>query len=370
MSAYRKSDDNIRSSSRVRVVPGSSLSLLPTPPPPPAYPPPKPTNLCKIAVVGDACCGKSAAVQKLVYRRYACCDGGGGTNANGTASATSNSVGTSLGTTSYGYEGVEPTLAEYHKKDITLSSHYGANNQININDPGQDIGDDILDQRAVCTRLQLWDMNIQQNFFNLKPESDTNSLTHSVHSGPLNRNIGPLLTLLKRVNGIIIVCRCPLPSSSFSESSVTSCKTYSSRASCSEWPELDNLEEEIKYWKAFLDDELSNEKPQRRCISILLTCADLAVLGYSPNNWIQLSVRMQDICEKYDLDPWKMGTCMDTSSNAFDGNNLQYEPTTMLQRMMQQHKQLLRDLEDDIDAAFIDLVSSCLKKSQDFGKKY
>ena len=56
---------------RVRVLPGSVLSVLPKQSALPTTPPPKPSYLCKIAIVGDAKGGKSSLVQKFIYRRYA-----------------------------------------------------------------------------------------------------------------------------------------------------------------------------------------------------------------------------------------------------------------------------------------------------------
>jgi len=356
-------------SSRVRVIPGSSLSSLPTPSPP-SYSPPKPTNLCKIAVVGDEFCGKSALVQKFIHRRYATSNGAdceencdGDTNTNGAASATGNSIGTSLGA-SFGasYDGLESTLAEYYKKDITIWEDQIDNNQTNENGQREN---ETLEQKAVCIRVQLWDMNIHQQ----QNDTDIDSCTHSVHSecsALRNANVSRLLPLLKRVNGILIVCRCPLPPSSASQSSIASCASHASNASCSEWPALDLLEQQIQRWMIFIHDQEVNDEKQRPPTFALLSCADLAIVGYSPREWMRLSVRMQDICKKWGIESWRMGTCMDASSNTIDGNHPQQ--STLLKRMIQQQKQILEDTEDAVEVAFIDLISVHLHQSRKLHK--
>lgn len=361
---------------RVRVIPGSLLSF-PTPPSPPLDSPPKPSHLCKIAVVGDAYCGKSALAQRFIHRRYANmigADGGedrdGNININGAASATSNSVGTSLGASiGTSYEGLlEPTLAEYHKKDVTISEQKIDINQRKKEDTSSDENDTLEhEKRAVCIRVQLWDMNIHQHFINQQAEPESNSCNHSLHSETSSMpssprhtaNIAPLLPLLKRVNGIMIVCRCPLPPTSFSQSSNASYDSHTSNASCSEWLALDSLEKHIKRWKTSLHDQLSNES-QQSFTFVLLSCADLVIAEYSPREWMRLSDRMQEICKNCGIDSWKVGTCMDTTTSGatIDGN---FSPqSTLLQRMMHKQRQILEDMEDSVEAAFIDLISLCL----------
>ena len=154
-------------SGRVRVIPGSSLPPSHTIPKPPATPPPKPSHLCKIAIVGDAYCGKSSLVQKFIHRRYAnssnsgdnvegeTCDGDTA-NTNG-ATSFGNSLGTSLGATSY--EAMEPTLADYYKKDVTIYDDHQIIIDNNIKPQSQD-----EQRKSVCIRVQCWDMNLHQHF--------------------------------------------------------------------------------------------------------------------------------------------------------------------------------------------------------------
>jgi hypothetical protein len=64
---------------------------------------------------------------------------------------------------------------------------------------------------------------------------------------------------------------------------------------------------------------------------------------------------MQDICECCSFDSWKVGTCIDTSS-LFDVDFLQKQQSSILKRMLQQQSQLLEDLEDAFEQAFIDVI--------------
>ncbi|KAL7538795.1 hypothetical protein ACHAXR_012389 [Thalassiosira sp. AJA248-18] len=358
--------------SRVRVLPSSSLAL-PTPPSPPLAPPPKPLHLCKIAVVGDPYSGKSSLIQKFIHRIYANhnavnenrgekCDGGGTNNTNGAASATSNSITTSLGATTF--DGLESTLAEYHKKDVTI---WYNSSQESKSAPSCRDGNN---EAPVCVRVQLWDMNVHQHFTN---QQNNESDVHSIHSASSslvppghNTNIAPLLPLLKRINGMMIVYRCPLPpSSSFSHSSNASYASHASNASCSEWPELDLLEQRIRQWTKYLRDQLNYEKQQRPSIFVLLSCADLAIADYSPKQWMQLSVRMKDVCNNCEIDSWKMGTCMDNRSSDIDEGYSQNHQSKLLQRMMEQQRQMLEDMEDAIEASFIDMISMHLGRSRE-----
>ena len=367
MSSTSRNTEGGRSPSRVRVVPGCSLPS--PPPPPPQHAPPKPSHLCKLAVVGDAYCGKSALIQKFIHRRYACDDEETDdvNHSNGNASATSNSIGTSLGTTSY--DGLEPTLAAYQKKDITILSQYSKPNQeVGANSHGSGGEDDVPpEQAAVCVRVQLYDVNIPQHLVHGKSDSDNISLSHSIQSESScarhTWDIKPLLPFLKRTNGILIACRCPIsPSSSFSRSSIASYNSHTSDISSSEWPDLDALEQQIFRWKTFLNDTLGTEETQKRSILILLTCADLAIAGFSPKEWVRLSTKMQGICAEYNIDSWKIGTCMDTSKDHIvEETYSQSQTPTMLQKMMHQQRDTLMDLEDAIEGAFIDMINMYLQ---------
>lgn len=345
-------EGHIVGSARVRILPGTAHASSTTPPPPPSSPPPKPAHICKIAVLGDARSGKSSLVQKFIFRKYAnsrcdkdeeaCNDD---TNLNGTASAMSNSVGTSFGAASC--DRCEPTLADYHKKDITI---WGQTKQNYKHNGGH------LKPIPVCIRVQCWDMNICRH--HVQTEQDIYSCPHSIISGsspPHNTNISPLLSLITEMNGIMIVCRSPLSRSYTSQSSSASFASHTSSASCSEWPELDSLEEQIRRWTSFLQGNGAVRKHRHSTICVFLTCADLATADYSPREWMQLTVRMQDICEGCSVDSWKLGTCIDASS-LYDVDFLKKQQSSILKRMMQQQSQLLEDLEDAFEQAFIDVI--------------
>ena len=350
-------------SARVRIFPGSSLSSLmtppPPPPPPPSSPPPKPAHMCKVAVLGDAFSGKSSLLQKFIFRQYAnsrCVDNDGeacndDANPNGAASAASISVGTSLGAASF--ERCEPTLADYHKKDVTVWDHVKQENEL-------------LTPMPLCIRVQCWDLNIHRQFLTEEQtEPNNSSFSHSIisESSPCNSTtILPLLPLIKKMNGIIIVCRSPLSPSYTSHSSNASFSSHTSNT-CSEWPELDSLEEQIRRWTSFLQRKEVNWEYQHKTTFVLLSCADLAIVDYSPREWMQLSVRMQEICEGCGIDSWKMGTSIDTGS-LFDVDFLKNKQSLLLKRMLQQQGRLLEDLEDAIERALIDVILTHLGRSR------
>ena len=157
------------------------------------------------------------------------------------------------------------------------------------------------------------------------------------------------------MNGIVIVCRSPLSPSYTSHSSNATFASHTSNASFSEWPELDSLEEQIRRWTSSLHSNVIVRRNRHTTSCVLLTCADLAIFDYSPREWMQLTVRMQDICECCSFDSWKVGTCIDTSS-LFDVDFLQKQQSSILKRMLQQQSQLLEDLEDAFEQAFIDVI--------------
>jgi GTPase SAR1 family protein len=339
-------------SNRVRIFPGSSISSLTTPPPPPSSPPPKPAHICKIAVLGDAFSGKSSLVQKFIFRQYAnsrCVNNYGdvcndNANPNGAESAASISVGTSLGAASF--ERCELTLADYHKKDVTVWDHVKQQN----GEP--------LKPMPLCIRVQCWDINIHRHHLSdQQTEPDNSSCSHSIisESSPRNStNILPLLPLIKKMNGIIIVCRSPLSPSYTSHSSNASFSSHTSNT-YSEWPELDSLEEQIRRWTSFLQRKEVDWEYQHNTAFVFLSCADLAIVDYSPREWMQLSVRMQDICEVCGIDSWNMGTCIDTSS-LFDADFLKNNQSLLLEQMLQQQSRQLEDMEDAIERALIDVI--------------
>ncbi|KAL3816303.1 hypothetical protein ACHAXA_011064 [Cyclostephanos tholiformis] len=72
---------------------------------------------------------------------------------------------------------------------------------------------------------------------------------------------------------------------------------------------------------------------------------------------------MQDICEGCNIDSWKVGSCIDTSS-FFDVDLLQKQQSSILKRMLQQQNRLLEDLEDAFEQALIDVILASLGKEK------
>ena len=50
----------------------------------------------------------------------------------------------------------------------------------------------------------------------------------------------------------------------------------------------------------------------------MLTFADLAITHYSPNEWMQLSLKLEQLCGKFGICSWRMGTCVDNRSDLGD----------------------------------------------------
>ena len=397
--SHRPQQSSVGNSGSNRIFSGSVLPTTIPHPPPPSSPPPKPTHICKIAVLGDTACGKSSLIHKFIHRKYAttsqCCiivDGNHGKKKvcysdevkygnNGTtqsAAASYNSLGTtSFGTTIGGHEEAGVALADYYKKDVTIWDYHNKNN----GNANQD-----EEVKSVCIRVQCWDINIelpkQQQQQQQQPQttglddqsitSESSFLRRRQHSA--SSNIVPLLTLFKKMNGIIISCRCPLRPCYTSVSSNVSLASIISNASGSDWPELDLVEEQIRIWSSYIHDimKVNNDdkqhQQQKRTIFVILTCADLAIPNYSPREWMTLSIRMQDICNTCNINSWKMGTCINTSTllnipgtTTFHLNKNQHQQSSssslILQRMVQQQYRLLQDMEDGIEDAFIDLIS-------------
>ncbi|KAL7532429.1 hypothetical protein ACHAWF_004133 [Thalassiosira exigua] len=330
-------------------------------PPPPSSPPPRPSHLCKIAVVGDASSGKTSLVHKFIHRVHAYEDGNkkcsedniGDADTNGAASATSNSLGTAS------LEGLAPTLAEYHKKDVTIWRKHD-----NKDDRGE------LKERPVCIRVQLWDMNMHNYCNSSRSEQDSN-LVHSTPSdlrSPVNitdnMNTDPLRPLFKRISGIIIACGCPLPPTSFSISSHASHASQTSNTSCSEWPELDLLEEKIQRWNKFLTDHNTYED-QRPSIFVLLTCADLVLAGYSPREWVRLSNKMDNIRDECCFESWKICTCKGRTGFSIERECLQIRQSTLLQRIIHQQELILDDTQDAVESTFVEVILASLFGTKD-----
>lgn len=451
---------------RIRVLPGSALSL-PAPPPPPSQPPPQPVHLCKIAVLGDTSSGKSSLVDKFLLRKsisanhYPNPDGSSSSVHWCNASATSNGTfGSALGA-SLGPSSVEPTLAEYYKKDISLKRSR-KNNERNNNQQQHD------DDETTCVRAQVWDINVPQSAIisnqrgsnqnnSNSPEyisssNSVNSTSSLMSSSPTmtqpqdyynNNNdnlasLAPLLPLLKRINGIIIACQCPSPpsttttilpsSSNASHTSYNSQTSHNNRRSNGvdnkthhvEWAELDLLERQIANWINFIksissinggantsssnSDSSSNNNNNNGSsttnssngntsqypynIFVILTFADLAITEYSPKEWMKVSVKMEEICAKFGIHSWRMGTCVSSSSGSgsssnnsvsndnnnnisssssnssgvekgdreAENNNVISTQQRLFQRMARQQQQIMEEMEDGVEASFIDLI--------------
>ncbi|KAL7459886.1 hypothetical protein ACHAWC_011735 [Mediolabrus comicus] len=483
------------STARVRVLPGSTLSLS-NPPPPPSQPPPRPVHLCKIAVIGNPFSGKSSLVNKFLTRKSAAASavningGGGGDNNSAAAagandmtvqwcnaSATSNGTfGSALGASLIGPIGSSgggasehtATLAEYYKKDISLKR--GGGRRSRRNEEQQQQEDHAVNETTTtttCVRAQVWDINVpipqphfnsdnndnnnHKNDLNNSPDyiKSTSSITTSQqqHSQQINNNnsvtnslLAPLLPLLKRINGIIIACQCPLPptksssssllySSNASHASHASYNTQSSIRSDSRgewyWEELDLLEGQIAHWIQFVrrgdggyslngvgvngaavNNDGSNNKSRNNhsiqhhnTIIIILTYADIAITEYSPKEWMKLSVKMEEICKKFGIHSWRMGTCVSSSDNnnssSGGGGKSEYDNAAngddrnakekelnnfisrsnqqqqqqqqqhqygLFQRMAIQQQRLLEDMEDSVEGTFIDMILLHLDK--------
>lgn len=432
---------------RVRIFPGpiSSSSSTP-PPPPPSSLPPKPSHLCKIAVVGDALVGKSSIVQKLIHRHYVGhryqhnieLDGinesgnksniGSSPTINFNGGATSyNSMGTSSFPSGgrYCHGGVErgdqSTFAEYYKKDITIWSECNDKSS-NAHDVKKSIT--LQNTNPICIRVQCWDMNIPPQFIHPLPiqtptpiheldpyhcdtQSVSSDLQTPIYNDHNNSIAESLLQLIKQVDGILIVCRCPPPPTTITTSSLnpphyvtnSSNASYVSHttdvsssgmgASVLGWPELDSLQNQIRSYTSFLRDGNINDnieqlrqqeqatkqqekRRQQPIIYLLLSCADLAAGEYSPRQYVKLSNKMDELCNECGVASWRMGTCIDTRNNDGCGSSSIDELSTtaqqrqrrsslnLLQRMMKQQLHLMEDMEDAIEGIFVDMIYQVL----------
>lgn len=442
---------------RVRIFPGPPTPSSSPPPPPPSPFPPKPSHLCKIAVVGDAQVGKSSIVHKFIHRHCAnhCHTIDINSHGNernkfdlGTSLTNNNNGGggaasyNSMGTSSFqsggrfyggGERGEQPTLADYYKKDITIWSEQ--------DDESSSIHEDGAAQQktnSICIRVQCWDMNIPSQFIRPPPQQQTStpineldsyscntqSVTSDLPSPMYNTSIAESLRqLIHRVDAIVIVCRCPIPPTTFTTTSSSSqhCFANSSNASYVShttdisssgtgglvgWPELDALQQQIQSYTSFLreDNHCNNEQSQQEeqtkqnqdkqrrkaSIFVLLSCADLAMGEYSPRQYVKLSNRMDNICNQCGVASWRMGTCIDTRNDGFgtidemhtqqQQHEKEWQPqpqtqqksTTLnvLQRMMKQQLHLMEDMEDAIERIFIDMIRSLVvvKEKENKGK--
>lgn len=416
--------------SNVRILHGSCFPLQSAPPPPPQTPPPKPAHICKLAVVGDALSGKSSVVQKFINRTpyftqshpsyllqnhpfyvgstdnpknkndnigsndnngegdASCCTEG--------ASSTTTSIGTSIGTS---VAAIEPTLAEYHKKDVTIfwnrNKNYSARGKKTSSNRASEIvhssaeGKNIHANEAlnnsrskekeecVCVRVQVWDMNIQ-NYLNLDNDrfgsaaasnfsscsSQHNSFTFQSRQSS-NNMIAVLLPLFKRVNGILIVCKFPDPPCSE--------HSYPTEWENIAWPEMNELERYIRKWTTFIRGNIAfpsqcNNMPI--LVSVLLNQPNNLIienatklssrhntsdtLVYSLKEWRHLEHRMQTICEENGIESWSIGTCL-------NGSTTKCTPIRAQQQINiagDSRRHIFRDSEE----TFIDMISLYLDR--------
>ena len=99
----------------------------------------------------------------------------------------------------------------------------------------------------------------------------------------------------------------------------------------------------------------------------MLTFADLAITHYSPNEWMQLSLKLEQLCGKFGICSWRMGTCVDNRSSSDDAtfmDNLneqqwqrqQRQYNGLLEQMARQQQQMMEEMEDSVEGLFIDMI--------------
>ena len=414
---------------RIRVLPGTCLPIATPPPPPPSTPPPQPVHLCKIAIIGDPSSGKSSLVNKFLLRKSADVNSEGGVVQWCNASATSlGTFGSAVGASSSpGVTGGVETdaLAEYYKKDIALKQQRvvmsGEESEDNttcvraqvwdvnvpqsaliINGQGQNNGHGSCNDHDFSPeRIQSSSNTINSTSSSYISSSSSPTIQSQQYSASSDNlaNLAPLLPLLKRLNVIIIACQCPSPPLSTTTtqqqfSPVSSNASYHSQASRRitkndqvEWVELDMLERQIELWIRFIHGNISmdggaksnggsggnssnssndNNSQTPYTIAIMLTFADLAITEYSPKEWMRLSVKMKEICDKFGIYSWRMGTCVSSSAdlnNRSEKNNVANDESMqygMFQRMAQQQQQMMEEAEDSVEGLFIDMILSHL----------
>ena len=171
-----------------------------------------------------------------------------------------------------------------------------------------------------------------------------------LHCFPCPRdNSASLLPLLKRINGVIIVCRFPLASSVPHSSETSYTSRVSGGALHGKWAELHALERQIQRWTTFLHGQRSEDRV-RPIVFVLLSCGDLVTAEYSPKEWRHLSVTMEALYQKCEIYAWKTGTCIESSRGTRE--KCACTPHCALTtRMLQQHTKILEEMEDDIKSA-------------------
>ncbi|KAL3781627.1 hypothetical protein HJC23_002004 [Cyclotella cryptica] len=355
---------------RVRVLPGSQLPPhLKGPSSAPPWPPLNPSHLCRIAVVGDESSGKSSVVRKFILResahddRAVKCEDVASIEMPSEAGSAYTSVGTSLAaslTTGPTTASLENSLAEYHKKDVTIWHRL---HQV---------------EKQICVRVQVWDMNLHP-----APAEDAGASPHSVNSESSHRCVhnAPLLALLTRCNCAIVTVRYPDPASTSTFDSFASISSkewnaipHDQNSSRSHWHQLNVLESKIHRWVIFLRSAYENEfnnastRENGLNISVLLTQADQIISSYSPQHWMELSLCMQRVCRRLGIVSWTFGSCVNTAQqidlDKIHGTERLSNHQRFLQRMQMEQRSLLQDIEESIEAAFVELIQICLDSSQ------
>jgi hypothetical protein len=337
---------------RVRILPGT---LLPGhPPPPPSNAPPKPSHLCKIAVIGESGSGKSSVVNKFARRQFAdvpdvnSSDVGVGKEGP-QCDASAVSIGTSIDPSYLTTESKQHSMADYCKKDVTI--WHGSEDDL---------------QQEICIRVQVWDMNLSSSA--TVDVADDTSCARSINSSSIKLDQSPLISLLKRCQGVIISISCPPPPSTASFL----------------WPELDAVENSIENWASFLCSNCSDAPSKSPLISILLTRADQIVSTYSPQDCLQLSKRMHYLCHQFNIHSWRLSSCNNTSGkirlkrntvkspqsqdervspldgrispHSFDGQSFKSQDSRSSRREQEDQKRMLEDMEDGVEECFIELM--------------
>lgn len=276
------------------------------------------------------------------------------------AASANTSVGTSLAaslTTAPTAASREHSLAEYHKKDVTIWNRV----------------DHV--EKQICVRVQVWVMN-------LHPASteDAESSSHSINSNYSNSCVhnAPLLALLTRCHCIIVTLCCPSPVSTFTFDSSASMSSSEWNAishdqNNSNWPQLNELEHTIHQWVIFLrnayDKEVNNDgkKENGLSISVVLTQADRIISIYSTQHWIALSLCMQRVCHRMGIESWRFGSCVDTSRQIdvenMDGIEQLPEHQRFIKRMQMEETRRLQDMNEAVESAFVESIQLFLDRT-------
>ena len=213
--------------------------------------------------------------------------------------------------------------------------------------------------------MQMWDMNLHYHFTGGQDVPTTASIPSNASwsTNQPTADVSTLLPLIDKVDSIIVCCRCPHPPSSPSLSSNASIASLASgNVSSAEWPGLAAIEESIEQWVRFLKNREHIPK-RKQTLHVALTCADMVIGGYSPREWVQLSTKMQGLCELFNLASWRLCTCISIDDVLGEEAFCQYSDPSSLSYSMQVHhrlvdqqSQLLEDAEAAVERMFVDIM--------------